>query len=195
MIVLSLDPGIKNLAYGLFDVASGTWRVIDWNVLPLAETSQLCKKVSLGSLCETLLQSLDDTFDSSEMIDLVLIENQPVMKNPVMKSIQIMLFTYFHLRRMHEGTIGEIRFVSARTKNTWASACNALPAEQVQALEQVTSEYRKNKKQSVAVVRALLEHCVSPIIECSEAFRDTFLKSKKKDDLADAWLQAWAILN
>lgn len=207
MRVLSFDVGIKNLAYGLFcidsDSASGSasgpasdsflWRVLDWNVLPLATEEETCKKVGLSELCIRLIDALDMTFPPSDVIDLILIENQPVMKNPVMKSIQMMLYTYFHIRQVHAGSVGEVRLVSARTKNLWGIAAQLLgEAEQTQ-LDALQSNYQKNKKQSVAVVKALLQSKTR--LDCSPELQALFEKSKKKDDLADAFLQAWATLH
>lgn len=216
MHVLSFDVGIKNLAYGLFCVTdndsgsksgiesgSGSgphlgsecaaWRILDWNILPLAAEDETCKKVGLSELCTRLIDGLDHTFPPSDIIDLILIENQPVMKNPVMKSIQMMLYTYFHIRQVHAGSVGEVRLVSARTKNLWGMAAQLLgEAEQTQ-LDALQSHYQKNKKQSVAVVKALLQSKTR--LDCSPELQAIFEKSKKKDDLADAFLQAWATLH
>ena len=47
----------------------------------------------------------------------IIIENQPALKNPIMKSIQMIIFTYFNLRgKIDNNSIDKILFLSASNK-------------------------------------------------------------------------------
>lgn len=198
--VLSFDVGVKHLAYCLAGVprggeaggdgAEGTpWTIEAWGILPLADPDERCQKISLDMLCQRLVEALDDTFDSSRMLDLVLIENQPVMKNPTMKSLQMMIYTYFQMRKLHMGTVEEVRLVSAGRKNKllldW-------PDDVADQLRQMPAGYARNKRQSVANANALLD---SGKVRCADPqLRESYGRSRKRDDWADALLQAWVTL-
>lgn len=49
-------------------------------------------------------------------IDQVYIENQPCLKNPIMKSIGVMLFSYYVMKSMERNLNYEIKYVSASNK-------------------------------------------------------------------------------
>jgi len=107
MRVVSFDIGIKNLAF--CDVSmiesdtsdSISYMIHDWQVLDISIGD---KKHDINKVIEVILTKLDALFSSKlGLYDAILIENQPVLKNPVMKSIQMIIFTYFHvLRQMRQ---------------------------------------------------------------------------------------------
>lgn len=110
--------------------------------------------------------------------DYVLIENQPVIKNPTMKTLQIALCTYFQtmkmLAPMFGPKVGAVRFVSAGSKL---------------GAEGKGLTYAERKKQGVVMCRTLLD-----TVTCPAHVVDAFERSKKKDDLADTFLLALAFL-
>lgn len=125
------------------------------------------------------LNSVLPTFASASLIRL---ENQPVMKGPTMKSVQIILFTLLSHRLEREyGWRGTIEFVHAGVKTRGAvDAAAAAPATESEAYKQ-----RKQTAES-EVERLLTEH------GSGAATWLAFFKGRtKKSDLADAFLMAW----
>jgi len=76
---------------------------------------------SLDELGTELYRRLENTPSFRRKIDCILFENQPAFKNPKMKSIQMMLYSYFLLKRTLADPatsmdIGELRFYIAKRK-------------------------------------------------------------------------------
>jgi hypothetical protein len=99
--------------------------------------------------------------------NLILLENQPVFKNPTMKSVQILLFAT--LRDLLQPTVPIVKFVHAGKK--------------VQGAETGDAGYKERKAGSEARVEKFFE---SPNISDSQKWKDVWEKAKKKSDLADA---------
>lgn len=131
---------------------------------------------------------------------LIRLENQPVMKGPTMKSIQIMLFTLLaHRLETELNWKGEIVFVHAGTKTKHSSAVIApseisekeetalLSAEGVEAAEaEAGAAYRERKKDAEQQTLVALD-----AVGISQVhWRTFFLSRSKKSDLADAFLMA-----
>ena len=87
MKVLSFDIGIKNLSYCILDE---TYKIYDWNIVNLCENLDIKKDKYI--IFENIPKKLDlyNLLD----VDIVLLENQPCLKNPTMKTIQIIIYTY-----------------------------------------------------------------------------------------------------
>ena len=67
-------------------------------------------------LCEKMYSKLDAIPDIRN-VDEVLIENQPSLKNPSMKTVSCLLFSYFVTRgKIDNKTINKIRFISPSNK-------------------------------------------------------------------------------
>tara|TARA_Y100000590_G_scaffold425984_1_gene534534 strand:- start:534 stop:947 length:414 start_codon:yes stop_codon:yes gene_type:complete len=107
-------------------------------------------------------------------VDCVLIENQPVLKNPTMKSIQMILYTYFLMNGIIKKTMKELKFISARNK---LKMYDGPPIEL-----KTKNKYVRRKKLSIA-------HC-KYMIQDNEKWTIFLNEHKKKDDLADSYLQA-----
>lgn len=112
-------------------------------------------------------------------IDAVLIENQPALKNPTMKSIQMMVYTYFLVKGITttESPLQTLEMINARNKLK-AYKGPPIPCE-------FTDKYKKTKYLGVQSC----SHMIQENSEISEEWRTLFTNSKKKDDLADAYLQ------
>jgi len=120
----------------------------------------------------TWLTTLLPTFAKASVIRL---ENQPVMTNPTMKSVQIILFTLLgHRLETEYGWTGIIDFVHAGTKSRGVVA----------DLSGATA-YTQRKKTAEADVDAILERL-------GDTTWLTYFRSRtKKSDLADAFLMAY----
>lgn len=141
---------------------------------------------SLQGLCVAMDVWLDRVLPTFARATLIRLENQPVMKGPTMKSVQMMLFTLLQhrLRREHAWT-GEIVFVHAGTKTRDSGE----PPEDVEAVEAVeeTDEgkaYRARKKTAETETQAALEAAGAT------TWLSWFRGRSKKSDLADAFLMA-----
>jgi hypothetical protein len=179
MKVISWDIGIKNLAYC---VMSGDYKIHEWDIITL---QQDCKKINVDLLTQRLLQILDDRFLDRSDFTHVLIENQPSMKNPVMKSIQNIIYTFFHYIKLKHKFDYAVKLVSATSKLKVQS--------QVQipdTILKIKNKYAQKKKRAVF----LCEYLLSDIVTNTGDFRSYFSGSKKKDDLADCLLyNVWFI--
>ena len=138
-----------------------------------------CNKYSLEELGIRLFKQLDENplFSKCENI---IIENQPVLKNPTMKSIQIMLYSYFLIKNKN---INIIKLLNASNKLKVYKG--TISEEKQEILSNITDKYRRNKM--TAILHASL------MINNKETL-DYFNSHKKKDDLADAYLMTKYLL-
>lgn len=138
---------------------------------------------------DTWLTSILPTFAQATLIRL---ENQPVMKGPTMKSIQIMLFTLLGHRLESEfGWRGEIVFVHAGTKTRGKDSPEVLGEEDVggEEVDKVAEDgkaYRARKRTAETETVAALETRGAS----AAAWLPMFQGRSKKSDLADAFLMA-----
>ena len=127
----------------------------------------LCKLSKLGI---EKLRSLD-----LSNIKYILIENQPALKNPVMKSVQMIVYTFFIIEGImnNKSPIENIHMVNARNK---------LKVYKGEEIKCEKKGYAKNKYLSVEYTKIMIK-------DENDLIQSIFLNSKKKDDLADAYLQ------
>jgi len=165
MWVLSFDIGVKNLAYCYAcDAMITKWGTLDISADDIYLISKKCMIL------------LDEHFSDLE-IDIVLLENQPVQKNPKMKSIQMIVYGFFaYQRHISKRNIKHILFQSASNKNRYSNRFDLVVPE-------YKSKYTYNKKKAIL--------CTKYILECDGAIEwlDYFNTHKKQDDLADSHLQ------
>lgn len=210
MKYLSFDVGIKNLAYCCLteDKTIKQWGIINMNTNPIcdvklrkkcekqatyeikndpninycctAHSKKFKKKKKLNTnhdilqLSQTCIRKLRE-LDISD-VKYVLIENQPALKNPVMKSIQMILYTYFVIEGVmnDKSSIETIHMVNARNK------LKVYKGPKIECDKK--NKYAKNKFLSIAYTQKMIH-------KEEECFKNLFNESKKKDDLADAYLQ------
>ena len=93
MKILSWDVGIYNLSYCIVEkIENETPKIIGWDIVNLVDNEQMKKNRNL--LFENIPRKLNEIPQLLD-VDLVVIENQPSLKNPQMKSIQMILYSYF----------------------------------------------------------------------------------------------------
>jgi hypothetical protein len=181
-MILSFDIGIKNLAYCCLD-HNGT--VFIWDRVDIGvdhKNIQVLVNAMIDMIDDVLYTKLSN-FDLGNEHIIFLIENQPVLKNPVMKNLQIIIATYATLLEK-KGVVGkvDIHFVSASSKIKLieAETGTKIPAK----------SYSANKKASVDHTRTLVERSDNHYMKC------VFAETKKKDDISDVYLQArWWMKN
>ena len=125
----------------------------------------------LSQTCVAKLRKLD-----LSNVKYVLIENQPALKNPTMKSIQMIVYTFFIIEGLmnDNSSIEGVHMVNARNK------LKVYKGEPIECDKK--NKYAKNKYLSIEYTKLM-------ILKEEEQFKELFKESKKKDDLADAYLQ------
>jgi len=127
-----------------------------------------------------LLEKIKEKKFNNQDIEDVLLENQPVLKNPTMKSIQMILYSYFLNEVIDNKKIKKVEMINARNK------LKAYKGEEI--ICDIKDKYKRTKYLGI-------KYCERMIIDDKEEFIDLFNNSKKKDDLSDSYLQAIYYIN
>jgi hypothetical protein len=154
---ISIDVGIKNLAYIVFD---GN-KIIEWNVVELCDKKMNAGKINMIEIGIGLYNALEKI---NHEIDTILIENQIGQNAIRMKSIQGMI-TFYYISKgktniIYWNPINKLKKYNQKEKKTYA----------------------QRKKDSIAITKLLIHEHFSD-------FEGYFNSHKKKDDLADCFLQ------
>lgn len=157
MSILSFDIGIRNLAFCEID---SKLIISDWQVISLRDMGE---KINFDETIDRLLTFLRKTWP--ERNGVVLIENQPCMVNPTMKSIQVCIYTYFRMIGGHPQL---------------CSASNKLKVSK-NVTEKKKLTYGEKKKLAIATTRLYIKET---------QWEQFFDKQPKKDDYSDSFLQA-----
>lgn len=148
--------------------------------------------VSLQVIVRKMDTWLDSVLPTLSLASLIRLENQPVMKGPTMKSVQIMLFTLLTHRLTKEyDWKGDIEFVHAGVKTRGAAPAPAQAAvggagSAADGPSKDSEAYRLRKQTAESEVERILTERGADVSSWL-----TFFKSRtKKSDLADAFLMA-----
>lgn len=139
------------------------------------KSKKIRSKNSMHNLGKNMVKQLDKNSLFLDC-DTVIVENQPSLKNPTMKSIQMMVYSYFLIRS--NPTILEM--INARNKlkvYTGPSLKDKCPYTDTK-----TNRYKRNKWFAI-------EYCKHMIKNEKKQFVDLYETSKKRDDLSDCYLQ------
>ena len=186
MLYISFDIGIKNLALCILKCENGIIKIIDWRVITLVEKKKDIN--GLNSITEILFYELDNIIGSLEelkydKIDYVLIENQPSNLNGIMKSIQLLIFSYFSLYKHWDKLNTNVLLINASLKlqyHTFKPIEYKIDLNKTKK-QQKSDKYRKNKSDGIEITKHYIKE--------NEILNNYFMKHKKKDDLADTLLQ------
>lgn len=183
-MILSFDIGIKNLAYCILDKdEDNKLSIIKWDIIKLLEDNEKCKGFPLDELTKRLYKQLNSHFYSYN-ITKVLLENQPVLKNPVMKSVQMIVFSFFQYQTiLLAREINTIKLVNASNKLKVGKTFTEINNNE--DIIKIKSKYTRNKKFAIEYTYKILQDR----IENFETLIEYFKENKKRDDLADAFLQ------
>ena len=123
----------------------------------------------------------------------VLLENQPALVNPIMKTVQIILLSYFSFKNTDEKQIS-VANVNARMKEKlpekderWEESKEKLTYEHKIANINQKNKYTRRKK--LCYYYSLMR------LQNSPTMKDFLLQHKKKDDLTDSYLMCVDFLN
>ena len=142
-------------------------------------------KIDINNLGISLFQELDKIKNKVLDAEIILLENQPVLKNPTMKSMQMFLYSYYLIRTMetNNGTMGnkKLQCYCASKKLDLIKFLPEVEQTRIMTIiDAVNNPYQKNKKMSIHIVEYLLKD--------NKKLLDFFNGNAKKDDLADSLL-------
>jgi hypothetical protein len=191
MIYISFDIGVKNLAMCILK-KTDVITIIDWRIIVLAEAKKDIKGIE--DISERIYLEMDNVVGELkekgiDIIDYVLIENQPSNLNGIMKTIQHIIYGYFNLIKHWDKEVNNVILVNASLKT---KTHNYKPDIQIKTEDSKNvkgfrrDKYKLNKQLSIEI--------------CKDYIKDNlylstlFAENKKKDDLSDACLQAVAYI-
>lgn len=144
------------------------------------------EKVGIDMYTNKLLKWLDANKQLLNC-DVVALENQPCMKNPIMKTIQTIIYTYFYYFGVLHGQVKEVRLVSATNK------LKIKPEGYITPIETTENEKKLPKdKKKYADRKSLANEYMSFYLNRMEnkELHLYWSSNSKKDDLSDCFLQA-----
>ena len=177
MKLLSIDVGIRNLAFILFDFDLNNIKIINWDIINLIDDNCKCKDINLIDLGININKLFKIYFKDLESNIKILIENQ-IGNNAIrMKCIQGMLSQWFI-----DNNFKDIEYISSSHKLNFISKIYDLK-DTIKDLD-----YKNKKKMAILILKSFLK-------ENKNYFDDFYLNyfnnNKKKDDLADCFLQGF----
>jgi hypothetical protein len=134
------------------------------------------------------IKNILDKHPNFKKVKHVVIENQPCQLNPTMKSVQMILFSYFtFLHSSGESDILSVSLVNAKQKeklpledNTWINS--EFDKKAKEKMNRVKDSYKKRKILCVEYTKYCLQDAPEYL---------SFLENhEKQDDLSDCFLQA-----
>jgi hypothetical protein len=152
---LSIDVGIKNLAFVVYDQD-----ILEWKVVELCEKGQNASKLNMIEIGKKLFETLESIHHP---IQQIIIENQIGQNAIRMKMLQGMITFYFISKGMHQ-----IHYWNASNK--------------LKRFIKGKTTYTQRKKIGVQITREIIKNAFISHV-------DYFETHKKKDDLADCFLQ------
>ena len=225
MKLLSWDVGIYNLSYCILEKndENKEIKIIDWNIVNLVDSEKM--KKDRNALFENIPRKLHE-LPQLLNVDCVVIENQPSLKNPQMKSIQMILYSYFLILgkvigngETSESYIQNVDFCSASNKlKVYDGPKIVLPEKKSRAKkknDEITINEDNTDNKNIAIIsiipiiqekedekktkssslkyadkkRLAIEHALYYLKKDQPTYFDFFNNHKKKDDLADSFLQ------
>lgn len=171
MKIASFDIGTKNLACCVLE--KETESIFHWEVFDISTT----RKGAVGK-CKKMV-NLFDNCDPLQKIDEVVIEIQPSF-NPKAKAVQHFIVSYFATR--FRGDIKITEFSSHHKLSCYVG-------EDAPDYSHLKSEYAQRKKLGIFHTKEIIEGRGGAKVIQSDIFRKMFEGSRKKDDLADSFLQ------
>jgi hypothetical protein len=183
MRTLSIDVGVKNLAFIIFegktieDISIEQWKVI-------CITKENVNKIDLYILIEIFLKKLVELFpnDLIASIDHIIIEDQPHIARDRIKAIQAMLFSFFFMKKMELNLSSQN--IQQQSPSLKLKITNNLPEFCFQNdYTESKSKYAANKKKGIEITEYVLQKLNKTWIDYG------MTKLAGKPDMADSLLQ------
>lgn len=186
MIYISFDIGIKNLAMCIVKEYDDKINIIDWRIISLKYTNEKIKG-GINEIADRLYIELDNIIGelndiNISEIDYVLLENQPSNLNGVMKTIQLLIYSYFNLLKHWDNKVKVVNMIPATLKLQNHTYEPLSKRENIDRKKIKRKDlYNYNKKDGI-------ELC-SYYVKNNTILSEHYKTHKKKDDLADCLLQ------
>lgn len=175
MKIISIDPGIKHLSICIFNTKTKNielWEVVNLNEKLQNDNKKQIDYIKLSLVLKNYLDKLKTKYFQKKD-NIVLIENQPSYINAKIKSVQIIIFSYF----IFDTCLTNIKF-----KNPF----------KIKIFESIIKKYKLQNLKRKELVIFLTKYYLNKIKKTnSKLSLNYFNKQKKKDDLADCFLQAY----
>ena len=135
------------------------------------------------SLGKQIVKTLDDK-ENFLKVDIICIENQPALKNPTMKSVQMLLYSYFLVNGITtDKLVSNILMINARNK------LKVYTGPEIEC--DINDTYKRNKFLAIKYC----DYMIKDNDKIDKKYHKLYDESKKKDDLSDAYLQGIYYIN
>lgn len=147
----------------------------------LQRYTNFVKSFSTHDLKLRLLEKLEGLKEIFLQVDYVCIENQPTLKNPTMKAISDVIYTWFMIRgvldkNIYNSRIKDISFFSPSNKLKIKNKTEEIAND----IENAVNKYKTTKDLAIKNCLIFIKH--------NQEYVDYLNSFKKKDDLCDAFL-------
>jgi hypothetical protein len=154
--------------------------------------------IKLDTFYKELIENIYDYNSNTQEFKLInqldiYIENQPVLKNPIMKTISIVLYTFFNIKKIiFPNIINSVNFVSAtiKTKPLFINKLKKIFPLNTAII--TTNNYQNRKQFCIDIITEFIYKLNNSIYNANAV--SLFELSKKKDDLADTLIYILYIL-
>ncbi|AYV80917.1 MAG: hypothetical protein Harvfovirus10_15 [Harvfovirus sp.] len=177
----------ENIAYCKSHLDSHV-KNLETDVSPQKISKGNANKIPLQILSVKLFKYLDQIPEFKDASE-ILIENQPTLKNPTMKTISSLLFSYFILR----GIVDKPNPNNAEIMNV-KFIC---PSNKLKVSDSAGSKLKKMKDEGADerkvydMTKNMGKNFARELIKTDKQHLDFLDSQKKKDDLCDAFLQGY----
>ena len=141
---------------------------------------QKASKAPIGNIKRNLIDLLDKNKAFLD-VDFVLIENQPSLKNPKMKSVAETLYTWFMIRGLIDNPNGLMKKIYYLSPSNKIKVKNDDVEKELSKIKNESKKYKFTKNIGIIYTRDILKQNTKWLAFLNE--------SKKKDDLCDSFLQ------
>jgi hypothetical protein len=134
-----------------------------------------CKNFPINDLLIKIIKIFNEKYIQFLLVDIVLIELQPVLKGPKMKTISNHIYSYFLINGVTNSQLNmsNVYYINASNKLKFCQ----------EKIDLDISKYKNRKKVAILNTIFVLDSLKQ------EKFTEFFNLSKKKDDLSDCLLQ------
>jgi hypothetical protein len=134
-----------------------------------------CKNFPINDLLIKIIKIFNEKYIQFLLVDIVLIELQPVLKGPKMKTISNHIYSYFLINGVTNSQLNmsNVYYINASNKLKFCK----------EKIDLDISKYKNRKKAAILNTIFVLDSLKQ------EKFTEFFNLSKKKDDLSDCLLQ------
>ena len=143
------------------------------------KTKQNVNNIPIGDIKMKLIKALDKKKFSN--VNYVLIENQPSLKNPKMKSIAETLYSWFLIRGLVDNQVENLNDIFYISPSNKLKIDDKDINKEIDNLKEASKKYKYTKTMSIVHTKKIIEN--------DTFWYDYLCNHSKKDDLCDSYLQ------